>query len=65
MKIEVNGETTEVRGPTLAAVLEELGYGDGKVATALNASFVPSTARGEVVMNEGDRLEVVTPRQGG
>ncbi|PHR74963.1 MAG: hypothetical protein COA64_13035, partial [Henriciella sp.] len=29
---------------TLAAALEELGYGDARVATALNEAFVPAAA---------------------
>ena len=64
MKIAINGTGTEVRGGTLAAVLEELGYGDAKVATAVNESFVPAAAR-DVALAPGDRVEIVTPRQGG
>ena len=45
MQIMVNGTRTEVAGDTLAAVLAELGYGDAKVATAVNEGFVAATAR--------------------
>ncbi|PHP28173.1 sulfur carrier protein ThiS [Limimaricola cinnabarinus] len=65
MKITINGTATEVRADTLAAVLDELGYGGAKVATAINENFVPATARGMTVLSPGDRLEIVTPRQGG
>lgn len=65
MKIAVNGEPTELSARTLAEALEELGYGDGKVATALNETFVPAPSRAAVTLNEGDRLEIVAPRQGG
>lgn len=65
MKITVNGAATEVAATTLAAVLDELGYGNGKVATALNEDFVPATARATSPVAEGDRVEIVTPRQGG
>ena len=47
------------------AALEELGYGDSKVATALNEDFVPSAARAGTALSPGDRVEIVTPRQGG
>ena len=65
MRIEVNGESREVTATTLSAVLEELGYGDDRVATAVNESFVPATARDGVTVAEGDRIEIVAPRQGG
>ncbi len=65
MKIMVNGTGTEVRGDTLAAVLDELGHGEAKVATAVNEAFVPAAARAETSLAEGDRVEIVAPRQGG
>lgn len=65
MQITINGTATEVRASTLAAVLHELGYGDAKVATALNEDFVPAAARGRTALSPGDRVEIVAPRQGG
>lgn len=65
MKIELNGEAQEVRAGTLAEVLDELGYGEAKVATAVNGAFVPAGARAGRALAEGDRLEVLAPRQGG
>ncbi|GGB23491.1 sulfur carrier protein ThiS [Allosediminivita pacifica] len=65
MKITLNGTPTEVRAETLAAVLDELGYGEAKVATAVNENFVPAAARGQTTLSPGDRVEVVAPRQGG
>lgn len=65
MKITVNGTAREVRATALPDLLDELGYGDAKVATAVNEAFVPAAARAGVSLGEGDRLEVVAPRQGG
>lgn len=65
MKIIVNGDGREVEAVRLDAVLEELGYGTEKVATAVNETFVPKTLRGEIALEAGDRLEIVAPRQGG
>ena len=65
MKIMINGTSTETRGETLGAVLEELGFGDAKVATAVNEDFVPASQRGQTALASGDRVEIVTPRQGG
>lgn len=65
MKIELNGETREVRADRLADALEELGYGEATVATAVNGTFVPATARAGRGLADGDRIEVLAPRQGG
>ena len=65
MKIMINGTPTETRAEMLDAVLEELGFGDAKVATAVNEDFVPASLRGQTTLAPGDRVEIVTPRQGG
>ncbi|TDK45737.1 sulfur carrier protein ThiS [Antarcticimicrobium luteum] len=52
MKITINGTATEVRADTLAAVLDELGYGGAKVATAVNESFVPAAARAHTALQD-------------
>ena len=65
MKILVNAESQEVSAQVLGDILNELGYDDAKIATALNEVFVAKSARGQTKVAAGDRLEVVTPRQGG
>ena len=65
MKIIINGENTEVQATALDQLLVELGYGNSRVATAVNGDFVAEGNRADCVLNEADRLEVVTPRQGG
>ena len=65
MKITVNGTARETTAPTLDALLQELGYGAAKVATAVNEDFVPAALRPKQRLNEGDRVEIVAPRQGG
>ncbi len=64
MKIKINGEAREVRGATLAEALDELGF-DGKIATAVNEAFVARTQRADYALKDGDRVEVVAPKQGG
>jgi len=63
--ILVNAEPTRVAGGTLADVLAALGYGGQKVATALNGEFVSERARAETRVNAGDRIEILSARQGG
>ena len=65
MKITLNGEAVEISGRTLADALTELGYAGQQVATAVNAEFVPRARRAALALSAGDRIEVVTPRQGG
>ncbi|GAA6210008.1 sulfur carrier protein ThiS [Cognatishimia sp. WU-CL00825] len=65
MKIMVNGEKHEVEATSLAAILVELGHGGAKVATAVNEDFVPATLRETTEIKDGDRVEIVAPRQGG
>ncbi len=65
MKITVNGDPQTVAATTLAEALEELGYADARVATALNETFVPVGQRQAHPLAEGDHLEILAPRQGG
>lgn len=63
--IVVNAEKLRVRGGSLADVLAQLGYGEAKVATALNGEFVPERMRAATPVGPGDRVEIVSARQGG
>lgn len=65
MKLIVNGEAQEVAAATLAEALDVLGYGEAKVATAVNEDFVPAGLRAGHALSDGDRIEIVAPRQGG
>ena len=65
MRIQLNGESREVTAATLAALLCELGYDDGAVATAINQNFVRRRDRCAAGLAEGDAVEIVVPRQGG
>ncbi len=65
MKIILNGDSREVSARSIAAALEELGFGSAVVATALNGEFVAAAARSMTPLSEGDALEVLAPMQGG
>jgi len=65
MHIHVNGKALEVAAPTLGALLRELDYDDGAIATALNQNFVRKTDRSKTPLKEGDAVEILVPRQGG
>jgi sulfur carrier protein len=65
MRIIVNGVSREIAESTLDAALNELGYGDCVVATAVNSEFVSVAARPSAMLSDGDRIEVLAPMQGG
>ena len=65
MKIMVNGQPQETGARTLDELCAALGYGDAKIATAVNGDFVPAAARAKIALSSEDRVEIVAPRQGG
>ena len=65
IRIKVNGNERAVPEVSLEGNLKEPGFGEAKVATAVNGEFVPVTARAERRLQQGDRLEVLAPMQGG
>jgi sulfur carrier protein len=65
MNITLNGDPREITGPTLADLLEETGHAGARVATAVNETFVPADRRARQMLQPGDRVEIVSPRQGG
>ena len=65
MRIFVNGDQHELEADTLSAALSVLGYGERKIATAVNGRFVPQAARPTTNLASGDQIEVVAPMQGG
>ena len=65
MKITVNGEARATEAGTLDDLCRELGLTEAKIATARNGAFVPAKERAGVSLQEGDTIEILSPRQGG
>ncbi|MET3560180.1 sulfur carrier protein [Bartonella japonica] len=65
MQIFVNGETIQTEAITLSLLLKELGYEGNWLATAVNAEVVPLDARSQFSLHEGDKIEILSPMQGG
>lgn len=66
MLIEVNGEKKELANPrSLAEAIEVLGYEGARIAVACNEEFVPRSRYASLQLQNGDRLEIVSPMQGG
>ena len=66
MKITLNGEPKELQdGHTVTALLEELGIQKDRVAVELNLDIVPKGSFADVVLKDGDRIEIVSFVGGG
>lgn len=66
MQIILNGEALRLnKTVTLARFLEAQGYGDMRVAVAVNGTFVPKSKHDDTILNADDKVEIVAPMQGG
>lgn len=63
--IVLNGRALATAAGTLAELVAEQGLAEAKVATAVNGEFVARGRRAETRLAEGDRIEIVSARQGG
>ena len=64
-KITLNGLAVTSAAGTLAELIAEQDFAGVKVATALNGDFVPERRRAETPLADGDRIEILSARQGG
>lgn len=65
IEIVLNGRALSTAAGTLEALVGVQGLTDKKVATAVNGHFVPAGRRATTRLAAGDRVEIVSPRQGG
>lgn len=66
MNIHINGQPHELAdGLTVKALLDELGYGEKRVAVERNGELVPKSRHGEQVVEDGDRIEILQAIGGG
>lgn len=66
MNIHINGQPRELAdGLTVKALLDELGYGEKRVAVERNGELVPKSRHGEQVVEDGDRIEILQAIGGG
>lgn len=60
MKVTVNGEERDFPAAlSLEALLGQLGIDPRKVAIERNLAIVPKSTYGQVIVGDGDRLEIV------
>ncbi len=66
MQILINGQPHECAPEaTVAALLEETGHADRRVAVEVNREIVPRSQHTRQRLHEGDRVEIVHAIGGG
>ena len=65
MTFIINGEEQEVAAATLADLLAALDYDGDWLATAVNGELVHREDRDAFTLGARDRIEILSPMQGG
>ena len=66
LTLKINGESRQFPAPlTVAGLIEQLGYAGKRVAVERNGEIVPRGRHADVVLADGDRLEIVVAVGGG
>ncbi|PKA45411.1 sulfur carrier protein ThiS [Rhizobium sullae] len=65
MRLIVNGEPQDITAKTLSELLTLMEYEGEWLATAVNGELVHREDRVGHALHENDRIEVLTPMQGG
>ena len=66
IEIHLNGAPTQVPGSaTIAALLEQAGLAERRVAVEVNGAIVPRSLHATQALGAGDRVEIVHALGGG
>ncbi len=65
MNLVVNGEAQALDVVTLSDLLVALEYEGEWLATAVNGDLVHREERADLRLGDGDRIEILSPMQGG
>ena len=63
--VKINGNATETAGKSLAEYLAPTDYDPKRIAVERNGEIVPKAQYGEVILKDGDTVEVVSFVGGG
>lgn len=64
--ISLNNESKSLADKTLLGdALQQWGYGENKIAVAINGEFVPRSTYAERELLNGDQIDIVKPVGGG
>ncbi len=66
IQVSVNNEIKSIATETLLSdALRVWGYGDSKIAVAINQEFVPRSTYAERALSNNDQIDIVRPVGGG
>ncbi|MBB4571077.1 sulfur carrier protein ThiS [Rhizobium leucaenae] len=65
MRLIINGEPETTAATTLSQLLAALEYEGEWLATAVNGELIHREDRDDHLLNDNDRIEILTPMQGG
>lgn len=66
IELSVNNEIKTLTDKALLSdALQQWGYGDSKIAVAINGEFVPRSTYPERELTNGDQIDIVKPVGGG
>lgn len=65
MQLKVNGKPFELQGKTAADLIQQLDYGNTRIALEVNATIVPKSSYGEFALNANDKIEIIKAVGGG
>ncbi|WP_331346859.1 sulfur carrier protein ThiS [Cellvibrio sp. UBA7661] len=64
--VSVNNEIKSITPEMLLSdALRDWGYGDSKIAVAINQEFVPRSTYTQRILNANDQIDIVRPVGGG
>ena len=63
--VKVNGTELDIAGKTLTEYLATTNYDMKRIATELNGDIVPKAQYGEIMLQDGDSIEIVSFVGGG
>lgn len=65
MNVVINGTPEDISERTLAELCQRYEAEPTTIATAVNGDFINVNDRAALSLQEGDKIEILSPRQGG
>ena len=65
ISVMINGETFAAKARRLDVLMSEFSFEGDWLATAVNGELVRREARASFLLSDGDRVEILSPMQGG
>lgn len=63
--VKINGQELDVAGTTVLEYVTNAGYNTARIAVEINDDIVPKAVYENTILNDGDKVEVVSFVGGG